>query len=112
MRNEQLLPASAFVVLTTGVIASVEKTDALPNAEFWIGIAIAYMFIALIAQVNPDIGSGIAILILVSALLANGEAIAGYVNKRTRGKIGTGTTDDKSARQPGRVPARLPRLTY
>lgn len=89
MKNEKLIPASAFVVMTTGVLASVQREDRLPNMNFWIGIAMAYLIISLIAEFNSDIGGGIAVLVMVSALMGNGEDLTKYIGSKTSGKIGT-----------------------
>lgn len=88
MNNEQLIPASAFVTMSTGVLASVQKSNGLPNMNFWIGIAIAYLVVALIAEFNSDIGSGLAVLLMVGALLGNGESLTKYIGTKTGGKIG------------------------
>lgn len=86
MKNDQLIPASAFVVMSTGVLASVQKNSSLPGVNFWIGIALAYVVIALIAELNSDIGSGVAILVMVSAVMGNGEDLTAYINSKMGSK--------------------------
>lgn len=102
MKNQTVIPASAFVVMTMGVLSSVERSQSLPGIAFWIGIAIAYMFISLVAEFNGELASGFAILLLFSALLATGEDVASFVGNRTGGKIGTQKTQTHSKR-PGTI---------
>jgi hypothetical protein len=99
MKNQKLVPTSAFLVMTMGTIASIEKDGNLPPINFWLGIAIAYLFIAVIEQFNSDFGAGLSILVLVSATFGYGEDIASFTSKRTSGKIG----QPKPAREPGRI---------
>lgn len=88
MKNDQLIPASSAVVLAMGVLASIQRTNAMPGAEFWIGLAVAYFAIAILDQVNSEIGGGFAILVMVTALMEYGEDVATLLGERTSGKVG------------------------
>jgi len=108
MRNSKLIPASAFIVMVMGTIASVKRTNALPGVNFWLGMAIAYMGISLVEEIEPDVGGGLSVLVMVSAIMGYGEDVAGFAAERTGGKIGQPLPTAPATRQ-ARPPAIQPR---
>lgn len=57
----------------------------LSVGKFVTGWGFTFLMISMIAQVSPDLGSSMAILVAVATLLINGAAIAVDVNHRLSG---------------------------
>lgn len=87
MRNEKLIPASAFIVAIMGTVANVERHQSLPGSRFWIGLAVGFLFISILHEVTPEVGTGLAVLVMVSALLGYGDDVYKFAATRGGGNL-------------------------
>jgi hypothetical protein len=83
-------------VLTVGVgsLNSVAKQKELPSARFLIGAGVAFTLLSFLAEAEPEVAQALAVAVLVTVLLGEGDGVLSYLNQR--GEL------DTSKKQPAR----------
>lgn len=87
-QQRRTIAVSSMVVFGLGFASAAHRGE-VPNARFFIGIGFTYTFISVFADMGAgDFGAGLAILILISAILYEGEGIVGLFQERAnKGKV-------------------------
>jgi len=86
-QQRRTLAVSAMTVFALGFLNAANK-DEMPNARFLIGIGFTYTIISMIADLGAgDFAAGMAILIMISAILYEGEDIINLLNRRSKGEV-------------------------
>jgi hypothetical protein len=93
MKARKLIPLSAFVVAGTITLAEVHTNDRLPTINQWLGVAIAYLIMAIVADLGSDFGGAFAVLVMVTVLLTRGDEALAYATGKT------GTAGKRKARK-------------
>jgi len=70
-----------MVTFGIGIYAAYAR-DETPSARWLIGVSMAYMFCSIFADFGSGLGSGFAVLIMLSALLYQGEDVLKAITKR------------------------------
>lgn len=85
-QQRRTIAVSSMVVFTLGFLNAAQKEET-PSARFLIGVGFTYTFISVFADLGAgDFGAGLAILILLSALIYEGEDFMALITKRA-GKV-------------------------
>jgi hypothetical protein len=86
-QQRRIIAVSSMVVFTLGFFGAAQKNQ-LPNARFLIGIGFTYTFISVFADLGAgDFGAGLAILVMISAILFEGEDLINLLTQRAKGKV-------------------------
>lgn len=81
-QQRRTIAVSAMVVFTLGFLNAAQN-DEVPDARFLIGVGFTYTFISIFADLGAgDIAAAFAILILLTAVIYEGEDIMNYLTKR------------------------------
>lgn len=107
--NKRLIGVSVLVVAGTITLAEIQRHQRLPGADQWIGLALAYFVISVLADLKVPIAGGFAMLVMVAALLTRGdEALAFAMNTQDRERRKRIRTERQTrrARRSGRRSAR------
>lgn len=86
MRSNKLIPLSAFVVAGTITLAEIQTHHRLPTINQWLGIAIAFLLMSIIADLGSNLGGGLAVLVMLSVVLSRGDEALGYAQSKVRTK--------------------------
>jgi hypothetical protein len=86
-QQRRTIAVSSMVVFGLGFLNAAHKHQS-PSTRFLIGVGFTYTFISVFADMGAgDFGAGLAILIMISAILFEGEDIVGLFNERAKGKV-------------------------
>lgn len=86
-QQRRTIAVSSMVVFGLGFLNAAHK-DQAPSARFLIGIGFTFTFISIFADMGAgDFGAGLAILIMISAIMFEGEDIVGLFNERAKGIV-------------------------
>jgi len=86
-QQRRTIAVSSMVVFGLGFLKAAHESE-VPNARFLIGIGFTYTFISVVADMGGgDFAAGFAILILIAAVLYEGEDIMELLTKRSAGKV-------------------------
>lgn len=86
-QQRRTIAVSAMVVFALGFLNAAHKNQT-PSARFLIGVGFTYTFISVFADMGAgDFGAGFAILIMISALMYEGEDIVNLFSERAKGKV-------------------------
>jgi hypothetical protein len=86
-QQRRVIAVSSMVVFTLGFFGAAQKSE-LPKARFLIGIGFTFTFISIFADLGAgDFGAGLAILVMISALLFEGEDLISILTQRAKGKV-------------------------
>lgn len=86
-QQRRTIAVSAMVVFTLGFLNAAQN-DEPPSARFLIGVGFTYTFISLFADLGAgDFAAGFAILVLISAVIYEGEDIMGLLTRRAKGEV-------------------------
>ena len=101
-QQRRIIAISAMVTFTLGFLGAAHK-DETPSARFLIGIGFTYTFVSVFADLGAgDMAAAFAILIMIGALLYEGEDIVGLLSERSKGKVKVAkSTKTKAAVKPG-----------
>lgn len=81
-QQRRTIAVSSMVVFTLGFLNAAQNDEA-PTARFLIGVGFTYTFISVFADLGAgDFAAGLAILILISAVLFEGEDLMALLTKR------------------------------
>lgn len=85
-QQRRTIAVSSMVVFTLGFLNAAQNDEA-PSARFLIGVGFTFTFISIFADLGAgDFAAGLAILIMLSAILYEGEDIMALLTKRA-GKV-------------------------
>jgi hypothetical protein len=88
-QQRRTIAVSSMVVFSLGFLGAAHK-DELPSARFLVGVGFTFMFISIFADLGAgDLAAGFAILIMISAVLYEGEDIMGLLTQRAKGEVKT-----------------------
>lgn len=82
--QRRILITSMMVTVTVGVLAGFERGEGLPTARFIIGVGMAYTICSIMVDLGSPMGAGFAALIMVAALLYQGEDAFRVLGRRSR----------------------------
>lgn len=77
--SQGLIVTSALVTFSLAYLNSYIVPRKTPRARLYIGVAILYIGLSIIAQFNPKIARGFAVLIMVTALISEGGGVLTYL---------------------------------
>lgn len=81
-QSRRIIAVSSMVVFSLGFLNAAQNEE-VPSARFLIGVGFTYTFISIIADLGAgDFAAGFAILILISAVLFEGEDLMHLLTKR------------------------------
>lgn len=81
-QSRRLIAISAMVTFTLGFLGAAHKNET-PSARFLIGIGFTYTFVSVFADLGAgDMAAAFAILIMIGALLYEGQDIIGLLSER------------------------------
>lgn len=80
-QQRKTIAVSAMLVFAFGTLAHAEKGE-LPTARFLIGVGGIYTIISVFADFGSPIGAGMAIIVLITAVLTEGEGVLNLLSKR------------------------------
>lgn len=90
---QSIIVTSAMVTFALGYLNSYMVPRKTPRTRLFIGVAILYIGLSVVAQFNPKLARSFAILIMVTALLGEGGGVLNYLLGRgTHDHIGMTTT--------------------
>lgn len=81
--QRRVIVTSAMVTLTVGVLAGFERGEGLPTARFLIGVGMAFTICSIMTDLGSPMGAGFAGLILIAALLYQGDDALRILGKRS-----------------------------
>lgn len=88
-QQRRTIAVSSMVVFTLGFLGAAHKEE-LPTARFLVGVGFTYMFVSIFADLGAgDLAAGFAILIMIAAVLYEGEDIMGLLTARAKGEVKT-----------------------
>jgi hypothetical protein len=81
---------AAIISLATITFANLSgrsptDTGSLPNSRQWLGLSIVFLMLSAASDLGIESAGGMAILVMVTVLLARGEDAAGYLGVRLAG---------------------------
>lgn len=86
-QQRRVIAISAMVTFTLGFLGAAHKEET-PSARFLIGIGFTFTFVSVFADLGAgDMAAAFAILIMIGALLYEGEDIIGLLTERAKGKV-------------------------
>lgn len=86
-QQRRTIAVSSMVVFTLGFLGAAHKEE-LPTARFLVGVGFTFMFISIFADLGAgDLAAGFAILIMIAAVLYEGEDIMGLLTQRAKGEV-------------------------
>lgn len=89
MQREKIIATTFIVTFGTLSVAELERNERLPGADQWLGLIVAYFIISVMSDLGAEFASGFAVLLMVAALLANGEdALAFATGRSEAAKLG------------------------
>lgn len=106
-----IIVTSALVTFTLGFLNSYLVPRKTPRVRLFIGVAILYIGLSIVAQFNAKLARGFAVLVMVTALLAEGGGVLNWLMGRgTHDHIGLSSTGTPNlpAVRGGMVPKQLP----
>lgn len=96
-QQRRTIAISAMVTFTLGFLGAAHKEET-PSARFLIGIGFTYTFVSVFADLGAgDMAAAFAILIMISAVLYEGEDIIGLLTERAN--KGTVKVSEKSKKK-------------
>lgn len=100
-----IIVTSALVTFALAYLNSYLVPRKTPRVRLFIGVAILYIGLSIIAQFNAKIARGFAILIMFTALLAEGGGVLNWLMGRgTHDHIGLSSTGTPNLPPVGRKP--------
>lgn len=84
------------VTFGIGFVNSILKRREFPSMRFFIGSGIAYVGLAGIAEISPEVAKGLAIAVVATALLGEGGGVLSYLTAK-------GELDTTAPKAPGPV---------
>lgn len=86
-QQRRTIAISAMVTFGLGFLGAAHK-EQTPSARFLIGIGFTFTFISVFSDLGAgDLAAAFAILIMISAVLYEGEDIMGLLTQRTKGEV-------------------------
>lgn len=83
--NKRLIGVSVLVVAGTITLAEIQRHEKLPGPDQWIGLAMAYFVVSVLADLRVPVAGGLAMLMMVATLLVRGdEALAFAMDSQGR----------------------------
>src|SRR3954452_18590122 len=84
MNNNRLITMAAIVSFGTITAANLshatpQDTGNLPTSRQWIGLAIVFLMLSAASDLGVESAGGMAVLVMVTVLLARGESAATYL---------------------------------
>lgn len=79
----RLLAVSALVTFSVGILAGIERGNDLPTARFLIGMGLAFTICSVATDLGSGVGAGFALLIMVSAILSEGDDAFKLLGRRS-----------------------------
>src|ERR1700753_1164536 len=80
-QQRRIVAVSAMVVFALGFLSHAQKGQ-LPTARFLIGTGGLYTIISIFTDLGLAIGSGMAVVVLISATLTEGGPVIKLLNER------------------------------
>lgn len=94
----KMIGISAIVVASTLSLSEVQRQGQLPTTQQWTALAVAYLITSMASDLGAGgLGSGLALLLMVSTLLVRGDDVLAYLGLR-----GIGTTRRRRGREAER----------
>lgn len=105
--QRRILSTAALVTFGVGFLAGLQRGEGVPTARFIIGVGLAYTICSVMVDLGSPMGAGFAVLIMVSALLYQGEDALALLGTRSRrqgrqGRAQRRKTRAESAREQAR----------
>lgn len=95
--QRRVIAVSAMTTFTLGFLGAAEKNET-PSARFLIGIGFTFTFISIFSDLGAgDMAAAFAILIMISAVLYEGEDIINLLTQRTKGEVKAKKSTKKGA---------------
>lgn len=89
-QQRRIIAISAMVTFTLGFLGAAHKNET-PSARFLIGIGFTFTFVSVFADLGAgDMAAAFAILIMIGALLYEGQDLIGLITERANGKVKVG----------------------
>lgn len=86
-QQRRVIAISAMVTFTLGFLGAAHKNET-PSARFLIGIGFTFTFVSVFSDLGAgDMAAAFAILIMIGALLYEGEDIISLFTERANGKV-------------------------
>lgn len=86
-QQRRVIAISAMVTFTLGFLGAAHKEET-PSARFLIGIGFTFTFVSVFADLGAgDMAAAFAILIMIGALLYEGEDLIALISERANGKV-------------------------
>jgi len=86
-QQRRVVAVSSMIVFALGTAARLERGKSFTDTEaarFYIGVGLAFTMVSVFVDLGQEIGAGFALLILIAALLREGNAVFGFIIKRSR----------------------------
>lgn len=88
-----IIVTSALVTFTLGFLNSYLVPRKTPRVRLFIGVAILYIGLSIVAQFNARLARGFAVLVMITALLSEGGGVLNWLMGRgTHDHIGVSST--------------------
>lgn len=109
--HRRIIATSALVTIGVGTIAGIHRGEDLPTARFLVGVGLAFTVCSILNDFGSGLGAGFAALIMVAAILGNGEdALKALMRRSRQGSTPAQRKLDKNAgREERRVDRALKR---
>lgn len=79
---QKFVIVSATLTFGIGTLNSLIKNNTLPSARFLIGSGVVYVALSAMAEGEPEIAKGLAMAVLTTAMLGNGQGVLTYLEGR------------------------------
>lgn len=99
--SQGIIVTSAIVVFGLGFLNSYIVPRKTPRIRLFMGVGLLYIGLSVIAQFNPKLARGFAVLVMLSALLAEGGGVMNWL-------MGRGTHDSANIFGGGTGTPNLP----
>ena len=80
--SKRVLGTALVVTGGVGFLAGIERGESLPTARFLIGVGVAFTICSVMVDLGSPLGGAFAVLIMLSALIYNGEDALNVLRSR------------------------------
>jgi hypothetical protein len=104
-QQRRVIAISAMVTFTLGFLGAAHKNET-PSARFLIGIGFTFTFVSVFADLGAgDMAAAFAILIMIGALLYEGQDLIGLLTERANGKVKVSKATKSKTGKPAKAGA-------
>lgn len=94
-QQRRVIAVSAMATFGLGFLGAAHREEA-PSARFLVGVGFTYTFVSVCADLGAgDLAAGFAILIMIAAVLYEGEDITNLFTERAKGEVKVGEKGKK-----------------